>query len=163
LYQNPQYHSWSYDQDVQSDIWCSNACVLGMAFEYVGRLIRLNKIVLVKTNCLEFALMGLYGHSWNLFICVWNLAHYWAICPCLQLLGCAAMMKSLSNHIHNSCLWYTSIIKESRLLSLVDPGLWIWNLCFSCIMSRWVWSKYQDFLVNCCCALVLQLCGQLLR
>lgn len=44
--------------------------VLGMTFEYVGRLIHLNKIVLLKTNCLDFALMGLYGHSWNLFICV---------------------------------------------------------------------------------------------
>ncbi len=43
---------------------------LGMTFEYVGRLICLNKIVLVKTNCLEFALMGFYGHSWNPFICV---------------------------------------------------------------------------------------------
>jgi len=135
--------------------------VLGMTFEYVGRLVCLNKIILVKTNCLEFALMGLYGHSWNLFTCVWNLAHYWAICPCLQLLGCTAMMKSLSNPIHDGCLWYTGIIKESRLLSLVDPGLWICNLCFSCFMSRyiWVWSKYQDFFVNCCCALVVWLCG----
>ncbi len=131
--------------------------VLGMTFEYVGHLICLNKIVLVKTNCLEFSLMGLYGHSWNLFLCVWNLAHYWAICPYLQLLGCTAMMKSLSNPIHNSCLWYTGIIKESRLLSLVDPGLWICNLCFSCLMSRYM-GMIKLSTLFCQFAVVLWLC-----